>query len=408
MDHMFSFCSQLNSIDISNFDMQKVVWLDDMFSSCDNLTTIFVPGNIPKVIELPVGENYDYTWKNQNNEICAEIAVGLTSPMTYTRVLEHTHSYQSQITTQPGCTTVGVKKYTCSICGDSYTETIPAAGHKYTKTTKNPTCTAKGAITYTCTVCKHSYQETIPATGHKYKKTTTKATCTAKGAIICTCTVCKHRYTEKTFPAAGHKYITTKVAAIMNKNGTVTTTCKVCKKKSQTIIYAPKTVALSKTESVYNGKQQKPKVTVKDSKGKNLRKGRDYTVAYQKNMKKVGQHTVTVKFKGNYRGIKKMYLVINPRGTSLSKATPAEKGFDLKWKKQAKEISGYEVAYSTSNKFTPKSTKIFTVGKGKTSKSITGLKAKKKYYVRIRTYRKVKGKKYYSDWSKVKSVRTKK
>ncbi len=321
---------------------------------------------------------------------------------------EHTHSYQGQVTTQPSCTTDGEETYTCSGCEDFYTETIPAAGHKYTKTTKNPTCTAKGAITYTCTVCKHSYQETIPATGHKYKKTTTKATCTAKGAIICTCTVCKHRYTEKTFPAAGHKYITTKVAAIMNKNGTVTTTCKVCKKKSQTIIYAPKTVALSKTESVYNGKQQKPKVTVKDSKGKNLRKGRDYTVAYQKNMKKVGQHTVTVKFKGNYRGIKKMYLAINPRGTSLSKATPTEKGFDLKWKKQKKEISGYEIAYSTSNKFTPKSTKTLTVGKGKTSKSITGLKAKKKYYVRIRTYKKVKGKKYCSDWSKAKSVTTKK
>ncbi len=125
-------------------------------------------------------------------------------------------------------------------------------------------------------------------------------------------------------------------------------------------------------------------------------------------MKKVGKHTVTVKFKGNYRGIKKMYLVIHPKGTSLSKVTPTEKGFDLKWKKQAKEISGYEVAYSTSNKFTSKSTKVVTAGKGKTSTSVTGLKAKKKYYVRIRTYKKVKGKKYYSDWSKAKSVKTKK
>lgn len=65
------------------------------------------------------------------------------------------------------------------------------------------------------------------------------------------------------------------------------------------------------------------------------------------------------------------------------------------------------MAYSASNKFTPKSTKILTVGKGKTSKSITGLKAKKKYYVRMRTYKTVKGKKYYSDWSKVKGVRMK-
>ena len=321
---------------------------------------------------------------------------------------EHKHSYQSQITKQPGCTTAGVKTYTCSGCGDSYTETIPAAGHKYAKTTKNPTCTAKGAVTYTCSVCKHSYQETIPAAGHKYKKTTKNPTCTAKGAVTCTCSVCRHSYTEKTIPATGHKYVTTTVAATMKKNGVVTTTCKVCKKKSQTTIYAPKTVALSKTEGVYNGKQQKPRVTVKDSKGKNLSKGRDYTITYQKDMKKVGKHTVTVTFKGNYRGTVKMYLAINPKGTSLSKATPAEKGFDLKWKRQAKEISGYEAAYSTSSKFTPKSTETVTAGKGKTSMSVTGLKAKKKYYVRIRTYKTAKGKKYYSDWSKVKSVKTKK
>ncbi len=344
------------------------------------------------------------------NNVCEQSIwdIEIEEPVVSDIESDHTHSYQSQITTQPGCTKAGVKTFTCSGCGDSYTETIPAAGHKYTKATQNPTCTVKGAITYTCSVCKHSYKEEIPAAGHKYTKTTTKATCTAKGAIICTCTVCRHRYTEKVLPAAGHKYVTTKVAATMKKNGTITTTCKVCKKKSQTVIYAPRTVALSKTESIYTGKQQKPKVTVKNQKGKKLKKGRDYTIFYQKNMKKVGMHTVIVKFKGNYRGKKKMYFVINPRGTSLSKATPTEKGFDLKWKKQAKEISGYEVAYSTSNKFTSKSTKVVTAGKGKTSTSVTGLKAKKKYHVRIRTYKKVKGKKYYSDWSKAKSVKTKK
>ena len=406
---------------------------------------VIADGNEETVLTASVSSDQEeyYTCNN----VCEQCIwnVEVEEPIVSDIENDHTHSYQSQITTQPSCTTTGVKTFTCAECGNSYTETIPAAGHKYTdttqnptctakgaviytcsvckhsyqeeiaaaghkyaKTTKNPTCTVKGAITYTCSVCRHSYQQAIPAAGHKYKKTTKKATCTAKGAIICTCSVCKHRYTEKTLPAIGHKYVTTKVAATIKKNGMVTTTCRVCKRKSQTTIYAPKTVALSKTEGVYNGKQQKPKVTVKDSKGKNLRKGRDYTITYQKDMKKVGKHTVTVKFKGNYRGTMKMYLAINPRGTSLSKATPAEKGFDLKWKKQAKEISGYEVAYSTSSKFTPKSTEVVTVGKGKTSMSVTGLKAKKKYYVRIRTYKKVKGKEYYSEWSKAKSVKTKK
>ncbi len=320
---------------------------------------------------------------------------------------KHTHSYQSQVTKQPGCTTAGVKTFTCSGCGDSYTETIAATGHKYTKATQNPTCTAKGSITYTCTVCSHSYKEEIAALGHKYTKTTQNSTCTEKGAIICTCSVCKHKYTEKTLPAAGHKYVTTTTVAVMGKNGAVTTTCKVCKKKSQTIIYAPRIVTLVRQQGIYNGRQQTSNVIVRDSQGKALRIGKDYTVSYQKDMKSVGSHDVMVRFKGNYRGAVKLAYIINPKGTSISKASSRKKGFDLKWKKQAKEISGYEVVYSTSNKFTPKSTKILTVGKGKTSKSITGLKAKKKYYVRMRTYKTVKGKKYYSDWSKAKSVRTK-
>ncbi len=441
-DSAFNQCSGLTNLKIPTG--VKAIG-NYAFYGCVNLTSVTVPQSV-----TAIGDGA-FTWVHDEFKLLVYVGSYAETyakendiPYSIVEEGEHVHSYQSQITTQPTCTTAGVKTYSCS-CGDSYTETIlavghkytkttqnptctakgavtytcsvcnhsykeeiAAAGHKYTKTTKNPTCTAKGSITYTCTVCNHSYQETIPATGHKYRKTTAKATCTAKGAIICTCTVCKHRYTEKVLPAAGHKYVTTKAAATMKKNGMVTTTCKVCRRKSQTIVYAPKTVALFKTESVYNGKQQKPKVTVKDSKGKNLRKGRDYTVTYQKDMKKAGQHTVTVKFKGNYYGTVKMYLTINPKKTSLSKATPTEKGFDLKWKKQAKEISGYEIAYSTSNKFTPKSTKTLTVGKGKTSKSITGLKAKKKYHVRIRTYKKVKGKKYYSDWSKAKSVKTKK
>ena len=80
----------------------------------------------------------------------------------------------------------------------------------------------------------------------------------------------------------------------------------------------------------------------------------------------------------------------------------------VSWKKQPKQISGYEVAYSTSSKFAKKATKSVTVNKGKTAKTIARLKGKKRYYVRIRTYMSVKGKKYYSAWSKAKSVMTKK
>ena len=74
------------------------------------------------------------------------------------------------------------------------------------------------------------------------------------------------------------------------------------------------------------------------------------------------------------------------------------------------QTTGYEIQYSTSSKF--KEAKTVAVTKNKTiSKTITKLTSKKKYYVRIRTYKSVKvsGKttKIYSDWSKVKSVKIK-
>ena len=73
---------------------------------------------------------------------------------------------------------------------------------------------------------------------------------------------------------------------------------------------------------------------------------------------------------------------------------------------KATQTTGYQLQYSTSSKF--KGAKTVTITKNKTtSKKISKLKAKKKYYVRVRTYKTVGKTKYYSSWSKVKSVKTK-
>ena len=69
---------------------------------------------------------------------------------------------------------------------------------------------------------------------------------------------------------------------------------------------------------------------------------------------------------------------------------------------------GYQIQYATNSKFTKNSSKELIEDNKKTSQKFKDLKAKKKYYVRIRTYKTVKGKKIYSDWSKSKKVTTKK
>ena len=164
-------------------------------------------------------------------------------------------------------------------------------------------------------------------------------------------------------------------------------------------------VALSKTSLTYNGKAQKPTVTVKDGNG-NFVNSKNYTLEYANN-KNVGQAMVMVTFNGNYKGTVKKTFNIVPKGTSITQITAKKKGFALKWKKQTTQTTGYEIQYSTSSKF--KGAKTLKNIKAKTSsKSISKLKANKKYYVRIRTYKTVKGKKYYSDWSKARNKKTKK
>lgn len=156
---------------------------------------------------------------------------------------------------------------------------------------------------------------------------------------------------------------------------------------------------------VYNGKAitQSLKVTVS---GKTLKAGTDYTVAYKDN-KNVGTATVTITGKLAYTGILKKTFTITPAATKLSKVTAASKGFTAKWNKQATQTTGYELQYALNNKFTS-GAKTVTIGKATTvSKKLTGLKAKKKYFVRVRTYKTVSGKKIYSAWSAVKNVTTK-
>ena len=228
------------------------------------------------------------------------------------------------------------------------------------------------------------HRDIVPALGHHYKEKSralTKATTSKDGkrtaTYACTRTGCKATYT-----------------------------------KTLQTYYKVNTIKLNKTAYTYNGKVQKPSVTVKDSKGKTLKNGTDYTVTYPKGMKNVGKYTVKVTLKGNYSGTKSLTYNINPKGTGVSKVTAAKKGFKVTWKKQATQTTGYEVQYSTASNF-KKGNKTVTVSKNKTtSKSVSKLSAKKKYYVRVRTYKTVKigGKsvKLYSGWSVAKSVTTKK
>ena len=173
-----------------------------------------------------------------------------------------------------------------------------------------------------------------------------------------------------------------------------------------TTIAYPKTIKLDTTSYTYDGKKKKPTVVVKDSNGKKVDKS-NYTVNY-KNNKNVGTATAIITFKGIYSGTKKLNFTINPKKVSLSKVKAGKKQFKVSWKKYTTQTTGYQIQYSTNKNFKSQNKKIKITNNKITSKVVKSLKSKKKYYVRIRTYKKVNGKKYYSGWSKTKNVITKK
>lgn len=169
------------------------------------------------------------------------------------------------------------------------------------------------------------------------------------------------------------------------------------------VVSATPSVKLSTSKYTYNGKVKKPSVKVY-VKGKALNKD-NYSVSYGKGRKNVGKYTVKVTLKNDYAGSKTVSFKINPKGTSIKHLKKGVRAFKPTWKKQTRQISGYQVQYSTKKNF--KSAKIKAVSSKKKSTWVIKKKAHKRYYVRIRTYKKVGKAKYYSSWSSAKSVKTK-
>lgn len=243
------------------------------------------------------------------------------------------------------------------------------------KVTKKATCKATGIKTYTCSVCGETKTETIAKTGHTYKNIVTKAT--------------------------------------LSKNGKIDNKCSVCGKisKTTTINYA-KTIKLNRNVITTNGTVQRPSITVTDSKGKALTYKKDFTVSYSNfNSKNVGRYTVTVKLIGNYSGTKTFPYYINPNPTEFVPSNKGgfkaiSRGFTIKWNKQSSQTTGYQIQYATKRDFSNAAT-ITIANPNTTSYTSKGRAGNTRYYVRVRTYKKIGNGTFYSSWnSGVKSVVT--
>ena len=131
--------------------------------------------------------------------------------------------------------------------------------------------------------------------------------------------------------------------------------------------------------------------------------------AYKKSVvtvKGTGKATITVTAKATStysKSVKKITVYGVPKKPEMKKLTAGKKKFTVQWKKD-KKADGYQVQYSTDKKF-KKNVKSVNVSKKSTKATVKKLKKGKTYWVRMHSYKKINGKKYYSGWGKVKSVK---
>ena len=356
-----------------------------------------------------------------NGNVCVTTYSGAQSQIWVLEAFCASHKYAAATCTKPK---------TCKTCGATSGSKL---GHTYTS-----------ACDKTCNRCNTS--RTVP--GHTYKSVTTKATLTKNGKINYKCTTCGYiASTSKTIFRANSFKLSTSAYTYNGKVRTPSVTVKdsagntLKKDTDYTVKYESRrknagtydvtiqmkgkysgkrilsfkinpiniskcTVKLSATKYTYTGSTKKPTVTVKYANGMKLTNGTHYTVSYASGRKNVGTYKVTIKMKGNYSGTKVLTFKIIPRAASVNKLTAKTKALTVKLNRSLKQSTGYQIQYSTSMNF--KSAKTITLTNYQIStKTISGLKAKTTYFVRVRTYKTVSGVKYYSNWSAYRYEKTK-
>ena len=457
-NYAFSNCSSLTSITIPD----SVTSIGDgAFSGCSSLTEITIPDSVTSIggsafsgcsLKYIFYGGTDIKWNSLKNRP--------QNGIVHFSATDHTWNEAYTVDKEATCTEVGLESIHCSVCNsikENSGSIIPiddnahkwgapiytwaednslvtairvcanASDHIETETVNatsvitEPTCMEVGSTVFTSAAFQNEAFEpqtktvTEPATGHAWNEPV--YTWSEDKSSVTATRVCSRDANHVETETADTTSEVTKSATYDEKGETTYTavfTNDAFTTQTRTeadIDMLPRTSISKATvsnikEKVYSGSALKQSPTVKVG-GQTLKSGTDYKLTYENN-KNVGTATVTITGIGAYKDSVSKTFKINPKATTMSTVTAASKGFTAKWKKLTTQTTGYQLQYALNSKFTS-GKKTVTISSNKTvSKKVTKLKASKKYYVRVRTYKTVSSKKYYSAWSKAKAVTTKK
>ena len=231
--YAFSSCDKLTNVVISEGTTEISEYA---FADCISLKTVYLPKSLTKIYGYAfdgcskiVEVNYAGT-EEQWRTVSVHQYINskgnqylINAKINYNYCV---HSYVGTVITPATHLNEGLRKYTCTLCGDYYTRTISKISkHTYLKYVAPPTCTEQGYTTYTCE-CGDSYvDDYVDATGHSYtSEITTSATHLTEGLMTYTC-VCGDTYTEVIEKIEEHIYDVVVTAPTCTEQGYTTYTC---------------------------------------------------------------------------------------------------------------------------------------------------------------------------------------
>ena len=372
---IFANCTALKAVTIP----KKVKTIEgSAFYGCTALATLAVPASVASIgdyvfhncgslnsITIPVCNSFAIQWF-QSNGYAAAVTVGPHEEIVTDAAVEPT-------CTEPGLT-AGSHCAACNTVIEAQTS-IPALGHDW----QAPTYVWAAdyhAVTAT-RICARNAEHVETETVNTRAEVTRQPTMDQMG---------EHTYTAEF------------------RNSAFATQSRVVRDIPRLGNIPMKKCTVSGIRDLeYTGAALKQNLSVRYKK-EHLTEGQDYTVSYRNN-RRIGTATVILTGQGDFTGTVEKTFRIRPQAVALRSVTAKKKALTVKWKSSS-GITGYQLAYSASKDFAD-DTILTLEGSGTTKKTITGLKSGKTYYVRIRAWKTVNGKKYYSAWSEAVKKKTK-